>query len=509
MKKRLLITWILIVGATTCFSSDYTQDAFMKKIQTVESPEAAGAVFCDFVKNAPDMEFAHQLYQMWKINDQAEAEECMDQIRKTAEYADRVVYFDGADRETLPERIAYSRGIIEKNPDAYAAYALMFDTYTTWLFKKPLNDVPDPRRLGVSPEELELLEKDFFPDNARMVRIREWKDAGEYIRPALKYMAYYAVYKERHDEALRLFAEAEALNADWLDYSHAAVMAARMKQTGKVHDYISKSTAQWIDRGVITDAQKDALTENMTMYALVTGKAYDEAIAYISGREQAMADADTVYMLAGLYALKGDPDKAFETLDTAVAKGFNNIEILEQDTELEPLHSDPRWNAIVEKVRAEWEKGETGRAKTAVEQKIDRDAPAWELKDPDGKTWKLSDYKGKKIVILDFWATWCGPCKIAMPELNEWTRKHKPDNVEVFCINAWERNPEEAKKYFADEKYVMHLLLNGDEVGKAYGLQGIPYLCVIDKEGKIRFESKGYSPDLKKNLTYWIADLSE
>ena len=53
----------------------------------------------------------------------------------------------------------------------------------------------------------------------------------------------------------------------------------------------------------------------------------------------------------------------------------------------------------------------------------------------------------------------------------------------------------------------MRLLLNGDAAGTAYGVQGIPYMCVVDKEGKIRYESKGYSPALKMNLTYWVNDL--
>ena len=95
----------------------------------------------------------------------------------------------------------------------------------------------------------------------------------------------------------------------------------------------------------------------------------------------------------------------------------------------------------------------------------------------------------------------------AMPALDSWCKKHKPDDVEVFSINTWERNQDKAKKLFTDKKFAMHLLMDGDTAAKAYGVSGIPYICVIGKDGKIHYEVNGFSPDLEKNLTYWVQDL--
>lgn len=507
MKKFLLLTWVLVFGVMVCFSAEYTQQEFMKKVRTIGSPEEGNELFCDFIKNASDLEFAFQLYRMWKVNEPDESGKCMDQIKANADFVERLVYLEGADIDKLNDRIAYCRGIIEKNPDMFTPYALMFDTYTTWLFKNSLEGPQDLTQAGVTRDELEALEKGFSSDQNYLNRVRQWKDADKHGAQVLKYLAYHAVYEGRDGDALQRFADAEKINAEWLDFTHIAIVAAKLKQIEKMNAYIDKSAAQWIERGMLPEGQKEDFIKSMTMYALITGKAYDQAITYVTSEKGAMEDPEMLFMIATLYTLKGDADKAFEILDKAVAKGFDDVDALEQEEDLALLHSDSRWKTIVAKIKAEWDKGEADRIKAAVALKIEKEAPDWELKDPDGKTWKLSDFKGKKVVILDFWASWCGPCKISMPELNEWTKKHKPDDVEVFCINTWERNPEEAKRYFTAEKFVMRLLLNGDAAGTAYGVQGIPYMCVVDKEGKIRYESKGYSPALKMNLTYWVNDL--
>lgn len=135
---------------------------------------------------------------------------------------------------------------------------------------------------------------------------------------------------------------------------------------------------------------------------------------------------------------------------------------------------------------------------------VGADAPKWELKDPDGKVIKLEDLKGK-IVLLDFWATWCGPCKQAMPGVQKLHEHFKGDKrVLIFGINTWEEDPAKAVKYMKDKEYTYGLLLEGDDVAEAYGVSGIPTFYVIGPDGKVLFNEVGANPEAEKILTELI-----
>jgi thiol-disulfide isomerase/thioredoxin len=133
-----------------------------------------------------------------------------------------------------------------------------------------------------------------------------------------------------------------------------------------------------------------------------------------------------------------------------------------------------------------------------AKQVITEDSPSFSLKDLDGKTVSLADLKGK-VVILDFWATWCGPCKKSFPAMQKAVDKYKADNNVCFLfIDTWERtaNPlESVKSFITQNKYSFQVLLDNNTtnvVGK-FGINGIPAKFVIDGKGKIRFKLTGFS----------------
>jgi peroxiredoxin/outer membrane lipoprotein-sorting protein len=124
-------------------------------------------------------------------------------------------------------------------------------------------------------------------------------------------------------------------------------------------------------------------------------------------------------------------------------------------------------------------------------------APDWSLLDKDGSKVTLSQLRGK-VVVLDFWATWCGPCKQAMPNIQKLWDKYKSKGVVVFGVNISENA--DPIKFMKDNNYTYHLLLSGDQVATTYKVDGIPTMYVIDKTGKIVFAQSGVGDNYAEKL---------
>ncbi len=110
----------------------------------------------------------------------------------------------------------------------------------------------------------------------------------------------------------------------------------------------------------------------------------------------------------------------------------------------------------------------------------------FEGQDIDDNSVKLSDYIGKgRYILVDFWASWCGPCMVELPNIKAAYNKFNGDNFTVVGINVWDKKTPFLKS-IEDEQMPWHqIFTNGQEVTKLYGIQGIPELILFAPDGTI------------------------
>lgn len=132
---------------------------------------------------------------------------------------------------------------------------------------------------------------------------------------------------------------------------------------------------------------------------------------------------------------------------------------------------------------------------TLEEYKINKKAPDFKIIELDGSALTLEELKGK-VVVLNFWATWCPSCKKEIPWLNKLVERFEEDPNVVFLAISTEK-PEEIKKFTRDNPLFYKLYVGSDEIFRAYNIRSIPTHLIIDKKGFIQFKHIGALPNIR------------
>ncbi len=219
------------------------------------------------------------------------------------------------------------------------------------------------------------------------------------------------------------------------------------------------------------------------------------------------------YHLGLAYYQTGQLDSAVTHLADALAGQVEDPQQTKADFEMVYLaryNSKKGMEDLLTKARDKKTAEEIKADSTSAATVVGRPAPEFSLPDLDGAMHKLSDHRGK-VVVLDFWATWCQPCKMSLPLVDKAFLTSQGKEVLFFAVNLEGTDKKDVVRSFWSQKgYGFPVLMGGmmgNGIDKVYQITGIPTTFVIDKNGIIKYRHIGYRQNLDQLLLKEIDEL--
>jgi len=489
LRKTILITFWLVA---LCFSLQAALiDDFKQEVGKTKDKDAILKIVNNYVDKLKSVEDLRDLQNVWMQNDEAA---CRQYFAKQAkkESKNPVYQYLNLRLEEDPELQMEGAILLCKNsPKFYWGYRMLSVNFLEWMLNAE-SELANPLegqdyKLGFIDAGLKN-----FPDDP-------------YLNICQFHRCRIAKNQAGADAALLKLNDYSVLNSHWKKINEYLVQTAN---EGVYDQTIGKMISFEKQQKGADKVDSLGMHQFFKVYFLLETKNWEKLEQIFTANPRLKDDPNMAQAYRDYLLGSGKHQELIAIFAAAIDSGDAEYPDL-TDEEYAVMDKEPGWAELKARAKARWDAGAEGRKQEALQNRSGKAATLWELPDKDGKILKLADLKGK-IIILDFWATWCNPCRMVMPVLSQWMTSPEAKGVEVYSINVWDKgNAEKAKKMFADEGYNMTLLFGDDGLSKQYGFSGIPYLCVIDKAGKIAFAHTGASPTLAENLSIWVQELSK
>jgi peroxiredoxin len=133
-------------------------------------------------------------------------------------------------------------------------------------------------------------------------------------------------------------------------------------------------------------------------------------------------------------------------------------------------------------------------------------APNFKVVTTSGQPISLENYRGY-VLVIDFFATWCIPCRTSIPHLVEMNRKYGKQGLQVLGLSADEDGEKDVRDFAGQYRINYPLALSGDEAQADYGIRSVPVMFVIDKKGKLAEIYRGFSDEVARSMEQLVKRL--
>ncbi len=493
MIKRFAICLVLCFTFCSLIYAESISREFMTRLQAATSEQQALILIKEYIGKTTDIEELRLIQNPWLTIDPAGCEAHFEALHKKNPNSLTYHYLWARALQRPLKSLEEGRKIIRKHPKSVWGYRLVNAFYSQGLFS-PVEGY------SVSPDiVMESLpgDRDLILDSHK----RFPKDSFSLSSVISLYR-----YEKNYSAAEKLLLNAEPEALDFLSPNFMIDFSLEAKSLKVFEKHFHLVLEGLVSSGRIAASDTEETYIQYYLHLLQRMENWDAFEAYFAKNPSELDNRERYYNLITFNIAKKNNDRALDYLATLLREDRISLKTLESNREWQALASGEKYLKLMYEAQLKWDNEAPLRRRQALSKQINTPAPEWELPDALGKPVRLSDLRGQ-VLVLDFWATWCNPCKQVMPILHEWNQKTKPAGVSVFSINVWERNPELAIDFMAEKGYSMKLLIGTNELARDYRIDGIPFICVIDKKGNIRFFEAGFSEDLAEKLTFWTEAL--